>query len=221
MLLDVNGKKIGKQKHAKVNQSCRFRNGLGVRYFPVARYALIDYQDVFELNIPLEIDQLELPVFLQEILHDGRRGEVSQSAWENPEIKDMEKTLTGSMSLALSYQILLTFFNLQGTRDIWLTFPNVHHSLLSYLKNRAFISPLLMRYKIAMITCVVKGYGINDVNKIERVFEKCGLSRQNAIFYLLFSIENREHDLKFDTQDVFVLTVEDMEREIDEFLYVS
>lgn len=210
--------KTAKQNHAKTRQSYRFKNGLGVRYYPVGRYAQIDYADAFELNIPMEIDQLELPVFLQEVLADGRNGDISQSAWENPEIKDMEKSMTDSMVLALSYQILITFFNLQGTRDIWLTFPNTHHSLISYLKNRAFISPILMQYKVAICTCLVKGYGLEDNSKIEKVFEKCGLSRQNAIFYILFTIENREKELTFDTQDVLVLTVKDIEQEIEDFL---
>ena len=210
--------KVCKSRYVKKNQNCTFLNGLSLRYYPVNRQTTVQYKDIFELAIPTEINQLELPNFMLETQHDAQKGHIIQSAWENPEIKDLDKALTGTTLIGLSYHILLNFLNLQGTRDIWLNFPGLHHSLISYMRNRAIITPMLMQYKIAMLSCCVNNYTLHDLAKIERTFERHGLSRQNAIFYILFAIEKRQETIDFDTDDICVLTMPDMEEEITTFL---
>ncbi len=103
------------------------------------------------------------------------------------------------------------------TRDIWLTFRDIHSTLLSYLRNRAIANQLLLRYKIAILSCHLSGYGLTDLYKIERTFKNCGLDPENYIFYILFLLDGYNHDVEFDDQEHFILSVEEMERETKAF----
>jgi len=172
-----------------------------------------------EIGLPIEAKQLEIVNFLTNTYADAKRGFVQQSAWENPEVK-LDASINSAQKIALGYYVMLSFLcnSETGTRDIWLVFRTIHHSLISYLRNRAISNEILMRYKVALLSCHLSGYTIADISKIERMFEVCGLNRQNYIFYLLLVLDGMTDNLVFDKQEKFVLSVANMEREKKEFI---
>lgn len=204
--------------YLKSNSNVNFKGGLAIKYNEYGRYCTISYPGKFELAVSVDAEQIELLSFLDGVIEDAQNGHVLQATWENPNIKGMDVSMTKSTRLAIGYRILLTFLNVETTRDIWLNFPNVHHSFLSYLRNRSLSQLLLMQYKVAILTCHIKGYSLGDTQKIEAAFEQCGLHRHNSIFYVLFLLEQHSNKITFDDQDVFVLTVDNMEFETEEFL---
>ncbi|QIG74868.1 hypothetical protein [Rhizobium phage RHph_N46] len=174
----------------------------------------------YDIAVPLDIDRLELPMLLKQLRDEARLGEVKLAAWENPDIRDLDKKISKAQRIALSYYIAMSYItnNEVGTRDIWVVFRDLHHSLISYLRHRSVATELLSRYKVAILSCHVKGYSIGDIPAIEDVFEACGLSRQNYIFYLLMMLDGMSSKIVFDMQDKFILSVDEFERETTEFI---
>ncbi len=171
------------------------------------------------ISLPIDLHRLEIVNLLNATIIDAKNGHIQQAAWENPEIK-LEGKLTKAEMIALGYYIMLSFIDsgVCGTRDIWLVFRGVHHSLLSYVRNRAISNKLLLRYKVALLSCHFAGYGIQDIHKIERTFARCGLSKQNYIFYLMMVLDKMGKDITIDHNDRFILSVENLEHETNEFI---
>lgn len=193
-------------------------SGLSLTYYPKKQFVSMEYEG-YDIGMPISADTLEIVNLLTNELEDARSGSILQSAWENPIIQDLNKSINSTKKIAISYYILLTFLRLGRTRDIWLAFRGIHHSLLSYLRNRAVNTQLLMmRYKVALLSCHLNGYGLRDIAKIQRTFEKCGLHGNNYIFYLLLVLDGLADNLTFDTQDTCVLSVPEMESETKQFI---
>jgi hypothetical protein len=175
----------------------------------------------YDITVPVDLTQLEVRNFLTMTLKEARKGNLQQNAWENPEV-NLNGKMNEAQNIALAYYIMQSFINSNGfsTRDIWIVpaFRGFHHSMLSYLRNRAITNELLMRYKVALLICFVKGYHLGDLSKIERTFEKCGLSRQNYIFYLLFLLDGTFENIEFDDQEKFILSFNSMENEKIDFI---
>lgn len=174
----------------------------------------------YDIAVPLNIERLELPLLLKQLRDEACMGEVKLNAWDNPEIRDLDKKISKTQRIALSYYIAMSFITNSevGTRDIWLVFRNLHHSLISYLRHRSIATPLLAKYKVAILSCHVAGYSLGDITKIEDTFEACGLSRQNYIFYLLMLLDGMSSKIIFDMQEKFILSVDEFERETKEFI---
>lgn len=173
----------------------------------------------YNLVVPIDLPSLEIVTFINQTIADAKKGYIQQAAWENPDIK-LDGSLSRAEQIAFGYYIMLSFLNNSqcGTRDIWLVLRNVHHSLLSYVRHRAVAHKLLLRYKVAILSCYISDYGVMDIPKIERTFAKCGLSKQNYIFYLLMLFDRSLEDLKFDKQERFALSVETLEAETKKFI---
>lgn len=171
------------------------------------------------ISLPIDLHRLEIANLINAIVGDAKNGHIQQAAWENPDIK-LDGKLSKTETIALGYYIMLSFINsgVCGTRDIWLIFRGVHHSLLSYVRNRAISNKLLLQYKVAMLSCHFAGYGIQDIHKIERTFARCGLSKQNYIFYLMFILDKMNNDITIDHNDRFILSVESLEQETNDFI---
>lgn len=175
----------------------------------------------YDLGIETDLGDIEVVQFIDKTMSDLRNGYAVQSAWENPEIRDIEYNFTSSQKLALGYYIMLSFvMNSEcGTRDVWAVFKGVHNSLISYIRHRAVASHLLLQYKIAILTCKTRGYTVADSYKIQQVFLNCGLDAQNYIFYLIMLLDGMDRKIVFDQQDKFILSVASIAEEASDFIH--
>lgn len=170
------------------------------------------------VTVPMEFQSLEIVSALSSILDDARSGHLPQNVWENPEVKDLDKKISPTQRIVLSYYILLSFLGKCETRDIWQVFKGqVHHSLLSYLRNRIITRKMAMQYKVAILSCHLERYTIMDLKKIERTFINCGLAPENYIFYFLLYLDGL-NDFTFDKQVSFILSPEEMDQETQRFI---
>jgi hypothetical protein len=196
-------------------------SGLVLNYS--AKTSILDFTITGHMiSLPIDLHRLEVVNLINSTILDAKNGYITQAAWENPNVK-LDGKMSKAESIALGYYIMLSFIDSGtcGTRDIWLVFRGVHHSLLSYVRNRAISNQLLLRYKVALLSCHFAGYGINDIHKIERTFARCGLSKQNYIFYLMMILDQTCENIVMDHNDKFILSVDSLEQETDEFINAS
>lgn len=192
-------------------------SGLNLAYSTRETTLSINIRDT-HVAVPIEHKSLEMVSAISAILDDARSGYLPQNAWENPEVKDLDKRISATQLITLAYYIQLSFLGKCQTRDIWQVFKGqIHHSLISYIRNRIISKDLAMRYKIAVLSCYLSGYSLLDIDKIERTFRNCGLNPDNYIFYFILILDGL-NNFQFDSQESFILSPESMDVETKKFI---
>lgn len=190
-------------------------DGIQLNYFKEG-YSSITKEGI-EVALPGYVSNLDITVLLDDLTNQLETGTSHIAAWENPEIKYNRKMYV-SEKIAIGYWSILAYLGLKDTRDLWKQFDRHHSTYLSYLKNGVFASMLVGQYKVAFLTCYLQKYDIEHITEIKEVFAQNQLHRDNYIFYILFLMEERYGSLFFDTDDVCILTVADLDQENEEFI---
>jgi hypothetical protein len=162
---------------------------------------------------PTSLDDIELYSNLKAHLLEVSSGELKLSPWSNPLVS--YQPLNQTNSLLFCYFTLLGFLRLSSARDMWASIP-IKSKLSSYLKDRLHYSCDIMAYKVAILKCLHKCLGTDDIVHIQDVFEECGLSRSNYVLYVFFLCSGDYMKLKMDTK--FSLNLRSLREEADNFI---
>lgn len=162
---------------------------------------------------PIRLNDLSMFNRLRSFHQETKTGNLVLNAWTNPNVA--YAPINRSEMFTLSYLCVLYYLRLCDTRDMWRTFPHIPVKLLSYIRERAFFFENHLNYKIAILTCLHKGFDYRDVSKIMNVFRQCGLNENDYIYYLILLESEEYKNLEIDSD--LLLNIRVIEQEIENF----
>ena len=126
--------------------------------------------------------------------------------------------LNGEDIFVLAYLSYLYTLRLADTR-MMRRLTKVDRKVVTQTKDNVFMSPDMVKYKIATLRCVVQQLTPNDYKQVEKHFVECGLNRVDAIlYYLLYDNNDVQEFIKQIAliEDLkFSLSVDVLSRELD------
>lgn len=167
--------------------------------------------------LAVDVNNLELYATLSSAYVETATDRLVLTPWSNPKVDTASMTRT--QLLLAAYLTALTFLKIRDTRDVWMAFPTLPNSMLSYILGRATSSAsYIMPYKVAILQCLYRRYTLKDLDAIRNTFEDNGLHGENAVLYLIFIMSGNFRELKVDASEPFHLCLNTLTQEANDFI---